>query len=322
MDRWTEYELFVNTAELGSLSKAAEQMDISNATASRYLASLEQRLGTRLIERNTRRLMLTEAGEHFCRSCKAVLAEISDAEAAVNATTVAASGTLRITASLSFCLKHITPLLPEFTKRYPDIEVQIVAANRYFDLIESGIDIAIRTREFEPDSAITVRKLASTPRVLAASPAYLQQHGTPATPDQLAGHKLLLYTHANNMNELRFTRKGKTTNVRVRQLLEANDGQILRAAALDGLGILVQPSYIVHDDIEAGRLIKILPDWELPLLAINIAYQNRRHLPGKVRVFIDFLVEHFRTVDYEKRWSGVSGSNGSASPARYDGETA
>jgi len=308
MDRWTEYELFVNTAELGSLSKAAEQMDISNATASRYLASLEQRLGARLIERNTRRLMLTEAGEHFCRSCKAVLAEISDAEAAVNANTVAASGTLRITASLSFCLKHITPLLPEFTQRYPDIEVQIVAANRYFDLIESGIDIAIRTREFEPDSAITVRKLASTPRVLAAAPAYLQQHGIPATPDQLTRHKLLLYTHANHMNELRFTRKGKSkgTNVcvRVRQLLEANDGQILRAAALDGLGILVQPTYIVHDDLEAGRLIRILPDWELPVLAINIAYQNRRHLPGKVRVFIDFLVEHFRSVDYEKRWNG------------------
>lgn len=303
MDRWTEYELFVNTAELGSLSKAAEQMDISNATASRYLASLEQRLGARLIERNTRRLTLTEVGEHFCRSCKAVLAEISDAEAAVNATTIAASGTLRITASLSFCLKHITPLLPAFTRRYPDIEVQIVAANRYFDLIESGIDIAIRTREFEPDSAITVRKLASTPRVLAASPAYLQQHGTPAAPEQLARHKLLLYTHANHMNELRFTRKGKSTAVRVQQLLEANDGQILRAAALDGLGILVQPAYIVHDDIEAGHLVRIMADWELPVLAINIAYQNRQHLPAKVRVFIDFLVEHFRTANYEQRWN-------------------
>src|SRR5450830_3936 len=302
MDRWTEYELFVNTAELGSLSKAAEQMDISNATASRYLVSLEQRLGARLVERNTRRLTLTEIGQDFCRSCKIVLAQIRDAEAAVNATTVAASGTLRITASLSFCLKHITPLLPEFTRRYPDIDVQIVAANRYFDLIESGIDIAIRTREFEADSAITVRKLATTSRILAASPNYLRQHGTPQTLEELARHKLLLYTHANHMNELHFTRGGKTCSVRVRQLLEANDGQILRAAALDGLGILVQPAYIVDDDIAAGHLIRIMEDWKLPDLAINIAYQSRQYLPAKVRVFIDFLTQHFRERNYEEKW--------------------
>ena len=159
MDRWTEFELFVQTAELGSLSKAAEQLDMSNATASRCLASLEKRLAARLIERNTRRLALTEIGESFYRRCKSILAEMKEAEAMVNATTFDPSGTLRITASLSFCMKHITPLLPEFTRMYPNIDVQIVAANRYFDLIDNGIDVAIRTKEYESDSDITVRKL-------------------------------------------------------------------------------------------------------------------------------------------------------------------
>ena len=280
MDRWTEFELFVQTAELGSLSKAAEQLDMSNATASRCLASLEKRLAARLIERNTRRLALTEIGESFYRRCKSILAEMKEAEAMVNATTFDPSGTLRITASLSFCMKHITPLLPEFTRMYPNIDVQIVAANRYFDLIDNGSDVAIRTKEYESESDITVRKLAQTRRVLAASPSYLVKNGTPQTIEDLAHHKLLLYTYANKPNELHFTRDNKTQIIKVRSLLEANDGQILRTAALEGLGILIQPNYIIYDDVVAGRLIPILEEWDLPKLSINIAYQRRKNLPA------------------------------------------
>jgi DNA-binding transcriptional LysR family regulator len=152
MDRWTEFELFVHTAEAGSLSKAAELLDMSNATASRCLASLEKRLAARLVERTTRRLTLTEVGEDFYRRCKSFLADMKEAEAAVNATALNPSGTLCITSSLSFCMKHIAPLLPEFTRLYPNIDVHIISANRYFDLIDSGIDVAIRTKEFESDS--------------------------------------------------------------------------------------------------------------------------------------------------------------------------
>lgn len=303
MDRWTEFELFVQTAELGSLSKAAEQLDMSNATASRCLASLEKRLAARLIERNTRRLALTEIGESFYRRCKSILAEMKEAEAMVNATTFDPSGTLRITASLSFCMKHITPLLPEFTRMYPNIDVQIVAANRYFDLIDNGIDVAIRTKEYESDSDITVRKLAQTRRVLAASPSYLVRNGTPQTIEDLAHHKLLLYTYANKPNELHFTRDNKTQIIKVRSLLEANDGQILRTAALEGLGILIQPNYIIYDDVVAGRLIPILEEWDLPKLSINIAYQRRKNLPARVRAFIDFLIQHFREKDHERKWT-------------------
>jgi DNA-binding transcriptional LysR family regulator len=298
-----EMELFVQTAESGSLSRAAEALELSNAAASRHLAAMEQRLGARLVERNTRRLYLTDIGQVFYQRCKTLLSELKDAESEVNSAVLNPSGTLRVTASLSFCIKHITPLLPEYKQRYPDVNVHIEAANRYFDLLDNGIDVAIRTREYEPDSNITIRRLAETRRILAASPAYLSQFGTPKDLDDLKQHKLLLYTLANNPNELRFSRNGETRTIPVKGVLEANDGQVLCAAAMDGLGILVQPNYIIYDDIVAGRLVPVLNDWDLPRLTINIAYLSRKHMSAKVRTFIDFLVAHFRKMDYERRWT-------------------
>lgn len=307
MDRWTEFEFFVQTAELGSLSKAAEMLDISNATASRLLASLEARLGARLVDRNTRSMSLTEVGEEFYRRCKGILAEVRDAEAAANATTLDASGTLRITSSLSSCMKLIVPVLPRFTELYPKIDIELVSANRYCDLIESGIDVAIRTREYEPDSNITVRKLAETRRLLVASPSYLARHGTPYTIEQLLQHKFLLYTYVNKPNELHLSRNGETGVIKVKSALQANDGQILREAALDGMGILIQASSLIYDDVEAGRLVPIMDDWNLPKFSINIAYRTRKHLPAKVRVFIDFMVANVQERDCEKKWMNQAG---------------
>lgn len=303
MDRWTEIELFVQVAELGSLSRAAESLGLSNAAASRHLASLEARLAARLVQRNTRRLFLTDVGEAFYRRCKPLLGELRDAESAVNEAVLKPTGLLRVTASLSFSMIVIAPLLPEFHARYPELKVEIVVSNRYTDLLESGIDVAIRNREFENDSAITVRRLAETKRVLAASPQYLQRHGTPRTPDELAQHRLLIYNLANQPHQLRFTRNGAVTTVPIDGLLEANDGQVIRAAALKHLGILIQPMYIIHEDVVAGRLVPLLQDWELPRLTINIAYPTRRHLPAKVRCFVDFLAEQFERLDYERRWT-------------------
>jgi DNA-binding transcriptional LysR family regulator len=246
MDRWTEIELFVQVAELGSLSRAAESLGLSNAAASRHLAALEARLAARLVQRNTRRLFLTDVGDAFYRRCKPLLGELQEAETAVNEAVLKPTGLLRIQASLSFSMIVIAPLLPEFSARYPDLRVEIVASNRYADLLEGGIDVAIRNREFENDSAITVRRLAETKRVLAASPQYLQRHGTPRTPDELKKHRLLIYNLANHPNELRLTRDGIESALAVQGVLEANDGQIVRAAALKHLGILMQPMYIIH----------------------------------------------------------------------------
>lgn len=305
MDKWAEVELFVQAVEHGSLSAAAEAMDVSNATASRKLASLEQRLNARLVDRSARRFVLTEVGEGFYRRCKNILADMGEAEDAVHAAAANPSGTLRVTSSLSFCITQLVPLLKQFSMAYPKIDVQLVAANRYLDIIESGIDVAIRTREYEDDSSMTVRRLAQTRRILAASPDYLASHGTPTTPDDLASHRFLVYGYSAKPNELHFTRGDERRTVRIVARLEANDAAILRAASLDGQGILVQTAYSIDDDLRAGRLVPLLDDWDLPRLTINLAYQSRKHLPAKTRVFIDFLVQHFAEMDYERRWTAV-----------------
>ena len=303
MDRWREIELFVQIAEQGSLTRAAEAVGLSNAAASRHLSTLEERLAARLVERNTRRLYLTEVGQDFYRRCKNILGEMQEAESMANATVANPSGDLRITSSLSFAMRHIAPLLPDYTRLYPNVNVHIVAANRYYDLIENGIDLAIRTREYESDSNLTVKRLAETRRILAASPRYLDMNGTPRNVADLAHHKMLLYTYSKRYDELRFARGNDVQSITVKGLLEANDGQVLVAAALDGLGILVQPKYIIYDEIVAGRLVPVLDDWDLPRLTINMAYPNRQYLPAKTRTFIDFLAAHFRTMEFERKWA-------------------
>jgi DNA-binding transcriptional LysR family regulator len=303
MDRWTELELLAKTAELGSLSRAAEALGMSNPAATRYLSSLEDRLGVRLVERSTRRLYFTEIGREYVERTKAILQDAKESDSAAQASNVKPTGTLRITASLSFSILHIAPLIPEYTRLYPDVSVHVETANRYLDIIDNSIDLAIRTREYENDSSITIRRLAETRRILTASPEYLRLNGAPERPEQLVEHNILNYTLSKNYRELKFTRCDETSTVTVDSLLESNDGQVLRTAALSGLGILVQPKYIVYDDVKAGRLIPVLDQWDLPRLTINLAYPSRKHLSAKVRTFIDLLTGTFREKDYERLWT-------------------
>lgn len=307
MDRWTEMELFVQVAETGSLSRAADALHLSNAAVSRHMAAMEDRLGARLVERNTRRLYLTETGKEFLVRAKQLLDDLRDAEAMVNASSVRPTGVLRITASLSFSIQHVAPLLKAYTQQYPEVRVHVEVANRYLDIIDNNIDVAIRTREYEPDSNITIRRLAETRRILAAAPAYLAERGAPRVPSDLSAHSLLIYTLANNPTELRFTRGQETESLTVKGVLESTDGQVLRAAALDGMGILIQPTYILYDDIVAGRLVPVLEDWDLPRLTINLAFPSRKHLSAKVRTFIDFLVGEFDRMQYERKWTARLG---------------
>src|SRR2546423_14803704 len=183
MDRWTQAELCVHAVELGSIPKAAAKLGLSNAAASRHLTALEERLGARLMERTTRRQWLTEAGRAYHQRCLSVLAEMQEAEAAVNESTVNPAGRLRVTSSVSFAMIVIAPALPELRVRYPKLDIEIVTANRYPDFIEAGIDVAVRTREQEADSSITIRRLAETRRILAASPGDLSRHGLPRAPE-------------------------------------------------------------------------------------------------------------------------------------------
>lgn len=307
MDRWTEMELFVQVAETGSLSRAADALNLSNAAVSRHMAAMEERLGARLVERNTRRLYLTETGKEFLARARQILDDLREAEAMVNASSMRPTGVLRVTASLSFSIQHVAPILKAYTRQYPEVRVHMEVANRYLDIIDNNIDVAIRTREYEPDSNITIRRLAETRRILAAAPSYLAERAAPRTPADLGAHDLLIYTLANNPNELRFTREEETETLTVKGLLESTDGQVLRAAALDGMGILIQPTYILYDDIVAGRLIPLLEDWDLPRLTVNLAFPSRKHLSAKVRTFIDFLVSEFDRMQYERKWTARLG---------------
>ena len=303
MDHWSQVEFFVQVAEHGSLSRAAEKLDMSNASASRTLQALEERLGARLVERTTRRLWLTEVGQAFYRRCLAIMAEMAEAEAEVQEASLQPSGVLRVTSSVSFAMLHIAPALPEFNRRYPQLNVQIVAANRYPDFIEAGIDVAIRTREYEGDSGITVRRLAHTRRVLAASPGYLSDNGVPKAPEDLKSHRLLVYNLSNDPYVLHFSRGDERKNTPITSTLDSNEGQVICSAGLAGLGLVIQPLYIIYDEIVAGRLVPVLTDWVLPSLTVNFAYQSRRHQPAKIRVFTEFIHQRFKDLELEKKWT-------------------
>jgi DNA-binding transcriptional LysR family regulator len=303
MDRWKQIELFVGVADLGSLSAAAEKLDVSNAAASRMLSGLEERLGARLVERTTRRLWLTDAGRDYYRRCVAVLTEMEEAEAALSEATLNPRGKLRVGSSVSFAMTQIAPNLPEFSRRYPKLSVQVVAANRYLSFIEAGIDIAIRTTEHERDSGITIRRLAETRRILAASPSYLAEYGIPRSPEDLQHHRMLVYELAVDPYVLHLRRGDERRSIAIVSTLESNEGQVICAAALAGLGILIQPLYIIYDHVAAGRLVPLLADWDLPRLTINLAYQSRQFQPAKIKVFTDFLIERFASQGLERAWT-------------------
>ncbi|MFX7659669.1 LysR family transcriptional regulator [Acinetobacter baumannii] len=303
MDRLTAMELFVKIHELGTLRRAAEELDISTAAATRHLVALENHLKVKLIDRNTRRLALTSAGHEYYKHCKNFLYELNEAESMISASAIEPEGTLTITSSISFAKLYLAPLIPKFNQTYPKIRINIIGANRYYDILDSNIDLAIRTREFEPDSNITIKKLASTRRILAASPQYVEKRGKPKDVTDLDQHDLLIYSHAHNPYHLKFTHGDEVFEYDCRPLMETNDGQIVRAAALSGAGILIQPMHLIYPDIVSGKLLPLLNEWELPLLTINLAFQTRRYMPAKTRLFIDFLVNHFKEKEYERYWN-------------------
>ena len=307
MDRLAELELLIKIAEAGSIGRAAEAMQISRPVASRMLAALEKRLGTRLVERNTRRVFITDAGQSFVDRTRQVLNELHDAELSLTRKTLDPSGILRVGSSLSFAMHQIAPRLRKFREKYPRLNVILETQNRYGSGPDDHLDIAVRTREFEPDSSLTIRRLATTNRILCAAPGYLARRGSPNTPADLLHHDFLVYTYANRANELPLSRGEQQETVRLRAVLQSNEGQVLRAAALDGLGILVQPNYIVYNDLVSGRLLPLLTSWQLPQLHINMAYRTREHLPAKTRAFIEFMAAEFKANDYQRRWTSDMG---------------
>jgi DNA-binding transcriptional LysR family regulator len=293
VDRLLAMSVFSTVVEQGSFARAAEKLGVSVSACSRQVAELEAHLGTRLLHRTTRKLSLTESGALYHERCLELLAGVEDAEREASSSASQAKGTLKISCSINFGVRHLAPAVGDFLAANPELKLDVSLADRYVDLVEEGYDLAIRIGQVITPTLIA-RKLGDTRMVPCASPAYLARHGTPTRPADLARHACLTYEYLAMRNLWRFRdRRGREVAVRVAGPMHANNGDLLAAAAMAGIGIAMEPDFIVAEDLAEGRLVALLPDYEPPSASIYAVYPSRRHLSAKVRVFVDFLAARF-----------------------------
>lgn len=293
MDRFSEIRAFITVAEQGSFAAAADRLDLSRAMVTKLVSALEARLGVRLMHRTTRRLSLTEAGETYLAQGGALLAELEELDALLSQGASKASGRLRVTAPVSFGMRFLGRAIAGFQRLHPQVEVELSLNDRKVDLVEEGFDLAIRVSNLA-DSTLIARPLAKVRDRLCAAPDYLLRHGVPQHPDELAGHDCLIYTLISQPTLWEYQGPdGSAGRVRVKGSLRANNGDILTDAAIQGLGITRQPEFLLQQALASGQLQTILDDYHWVCLDVSAVYPVRRHVPGKVRVFVDYLVEFF-----------------------------
>ena len=298
MDRFKQIETFVAVAGKGSLSAAAALEGVAPAVIGRRIDALESRLGVKLLVRTTRRVTLTFEGSAFLEDCQRILNEMHNAEATVSAGGVKASGHLRLSAPAGFGRRHVAPLLPVFIESHPDVTVTLDLSDRLVDLVNEGFDCAIRLGEL-PDSSLVSLRLGENRRVCVASPDYLARHGRPESLDALAGHNCLAFgSTANQQRGWTFAQDDKVVTIRVNGNMECTDGAVLHDWCLDGHGLAWRSWWEVGDDIRAGRLVTVLDDFAAPPIGIHAVFPQRRHLPLRVRLFIDHLKHHYSRSAY------------------------
>jgi len=293
MDQITALRVFIAIAEEGSFSGAAQALSMSKSAVSKYVSSLEDRLGAKLLNRTTRQVSLTDEGRIYLTRTVRVLDQLEEAAAEVGAMKSEPIGTLRVSSALSFGLRQVAPALPDLLSRYPRLTVDIDFSDRFVDLVDEGVDVAIRIGEL-PDSTLIARRLATAALILVASPGYLETKGQPERPADLAEHTCLLYRGRSGP---RYWKLGAGADggetIRVDGPLVANNGDALKAAALAGLGIARLPSFLLDDALAAGTLQEVLPEYRPQSLPVHAVYLPNRHLSAKVRYFVDFLAERF-----------------------------
>lgn len=295
MDRFQEMKAFVAVVDNGSFVRAADALNSSKAAVSRLLADLERRLGARLLNRTTRKLSLTDDGKVFYARCTELLNSLEEAESELNTRTGEAAGHLRITAPVTFGNNLLAPLWGEFLARHPKVSLDVSLSDRTADLVEEGLDMAVRISR-SPHPVFIARKLATTKMVLCASPEYLARHGTPSHPQEIVEHEVVSYTYWSSRDEWEFKRShGVVETVKTRPRMHANSGDTCVAAALKHHGMVMQPDFLVYEALRSGTLVRLLPEYEAVELGIYAVYASRRQLPLKLRYLIDFLVESFQT---------------------------
>ena len=293
MNRLSAIESFVKVAELKSFSQAARRLNTSKSVISRHITGLEAQLGLRLFHRTTRSLTLTEAGRGYYERVAQILIDLEEADQSISRLQIIPRGRLTVSAPMSFGFLHLAPALDDFLAAFPELEVDVIMSDRFVDLVEDGFDVAVRIGELT-ESSLIAKKLSPIRRVICASPNYLAAHGTPKSPKELAQHQCLCNSNLPSGQEWRFLMPdGKPLSLAVNGRMTINNGDALRVAALNHLGLTFLPTFIVGRDLQAGTLISVLDDYLPQTLALHAVYSNARYLSPKVRAFIDFLASRF-----------------------------
>ena len=298
MSRFKQLESFVAVATLGSLSAAARQEGIAPAMMGRRINALEARLGIKLLVRSTRRMSLTSEGSVFLEEAQRILRDLNDVESRISQGSVRPSGHLRVSATAGFGRSNNEPLLPGFIETYPEVSISLDLSDRLVDLIEEGYDCAVRIGELE-DSRLVGLRLADNKRVIVAAPNYLQRHGRPNTPDDLLEHNCLSFgLQGNQAKGWLLRQNGQVRAIRVKGNLACSDGSALHQWTLSGIGLAWRSLWEVQEDIAAGRLVTVLDDFAAPANGIFALMPERKHIPQRLRLFIDFLKAHYSAPSY------------------------
>jgi len=298
MDRLKQIESFTAVATKGSLTAAARAENVAPAVIGRRIDALEERLGVKLLVRTTRKITLTHEGSAFLEDCQRLLADLANAEASVSAGGVKASGHLRVTAPAGFGRRHVAPLVPKFIAAHPDVSLSLNLSDRVVDIVNEGFDCSVRVGDL-PDSSLVSVRLADNRRQCVAAPAYLQRAGTPASPAELSQHECLtLSSNASQTRGWAFMVDGELTHLRPSGRLDCSDGQVLHEWCLGGLGIAWRSTWEVEADIAAGRLVAVLDDFVAPPNGIYAVFPQRKHLPLRVRLWIDFIKHSYGDPGY------------------------
>ena len=288
MDKLNAISVFCKVIETQSFTQAANQQNISVAMASKLVSQLEEHLKTRLLQRTTRKIVPTEAGMLYYQRCQTILLDLSEADSSISNMATSLQGNLLISVPRDFGLLYISPNLPKFIELHPNLHVEIEFEDKRVDLVAEGYDLALRIGYMQ-DSSLVARKISSSPMHFVASPSYLEARGTPLTPDDLEYHQGLLYKSSLNQVHWQSTKANQIQRYKIQSKVVSNNGMALLEMTKAGLGISNSPSFFVKDALASGELVEILSEYKQKPLDIYVVYPNRRHLPAKVRAFIEFL---------------------------------
>lgn len=297
MDRIDAMRTFVAVVNEGSFSKAATTTQLSPQLVSKYIAKLEEQLHTRLLNRTTRKVSVTEAGSQYFIHAQQILLSIDEMEAQLGGLQQLPKGILRISAPVSFALKHMAKLVTDFQSRYPSVTVDLQLSDRKVDIVEEGFDVALRIGQLESSSLIA-KKIAPIRVVLCASPDYLNIHGTPKRLEDLEAHRYLHYSYMNIDTKGHVFKYLKAKQLKESSVFRSNNGDVLVEAAIEGAGLVLQPTFIASKALNAGKLVIVLPEYEPTPIGLYAIYAHRKLLPHKIRCFIDFMADYYGTPPY------------------------